>query len=549
MDDDHTLLSRFAKAKDERAFTELVRRHLDMVHGVCLRRTGNRPLAEELVQNVFASLARKAGSLKPEVLVVGWLHRAAHFESLSAFRSESSRLRKMKEFMDFQPQTEPEPNSFREISPFLDQALDALPTPDRDVVLLRFASDLTLQQIGHRLGKSESAAQRHLQRVLDKLAVILRRRGVTTSATALALMLGADFAKAAPASLTVAFVSKTAIASAAASGFSIVKITTILYIMKNKAIIIASVCLLAAGGSVAYISTRPSASLSSSSSAAIVTKDSATNPGASSSKDLVSTLSEETAKKSASSRSRPVSEYHDLEEKFGASRVRLAKNVTDNFLKVTEGLIKAQEFQLSQEADGDKKDKRINFNFSSGNGSGDSLSSVTGLTLSEEQKTKVKAMNAKQTAKAIDACRAMQARFRENRTDVMELLLSSDASMRGEMSAGNYQTVLDQKKEMLRSIGETQPDACAFHSEAYRTELPSILDADQMAVFEKFRSEQTGAAAAGCAKKRSNPLNLRMVADGPNENAQTLEQVDEETRKMVVMMGGLVKMLDAAGGN
>lgn len=63
---------------------------------------------------------------------------------------------------------------------------------------LRFASDLTLQQIGSQLGKSEPAAQRHLQRVLEKLAIVLHRRGVTTSATALALLLEADFAKAAP---------------------------------------------------------------------------------------------------------------------------------------------------------------------------------------------------------------------------------------------------------------------------------------------------------------------------------------------------------------
>lgn len=63
----------------------------------------------------------------------------------------------------------------------------------------------------------------------------------------------ADFAKAAPASLTVAFVSKSAIASAAATrGISILKITTLLYLMKNKAIIIASVCLLTAGGSALY---------------------------------------------------------------------------------------------------------------------------------------------------------------------------------------------------------------------------------------------------------------------------------------------------------
>ena len=220
MVDDHTLLSRFAKSRDEDAFTELVRRHLNMVYGVCLRRTGSRSLAEELVQNVFASLARKAGLLKPEVLVVGWLDRAAHLESLSASRSEFTRFRKMKSYIAFQSHSDSEPDRYREISPFLDQALDSLPPSDRDVVLLRFASDLTLQQIGNRLGKSESAAQRHLQRVLEKLAVILRRRGVTTSATALTLLLGADFAKAAPASLTVAFVSKTAIASAAAGGFT-----------------------------------------------------------------------------------------------------------------------------------------------------------------------------------------------------------------------------------------------------------------------------------------------------------------------------------------
>jgi RNA polymerase sigma factor (sigma-70 family) len=177
MDDDHTLLSRFAKSRDERAFTELVRRHLDLVYGVCLRRTGSRPLAEELVQNVFAALAQKAGSLKPGVSVVGWLHRAAHLESLSAFRSEPTRLRKMKNYMDHPSDSDPQPDRFRELSPFLDQALDSLPASDRDVILLRFASDLTLQQIGSQLGKSESAAQRHLQRVLtqSRICCALRR--------------------------------------------------------------------------------------------------------------------------------------------------------------------------------------------------------------------------------------------------------------------------------------------------------------------------------------------------------------------------------------
>ncbi len=243
MDDDQTLLRHFAKSRNEDAFTELVRRHLGMVYGVCLRRTGNRQLAEELAQNTFASLARKADSLKSGVLVVGWLHRAAHLESLNAFRSESSRLRKMKGFTDVQPHSDQEPDRFHEIAPLLDQALDTLPSSDRDVILLRFASGQTLQQIGNALGKSESAAQRHLQRVLEKITIILRRRDVSTSATALALLLGADFAKALPASLTVASVSKAAISSTTtAGGVSILKITTLLYIMKNKAITVGLVC-------------------------------------------------------------------------------------------------------------------------------------------------------------------------------------------------------------------------------------------------------------------------------------------------------------------
>ena len=545
MDDDHTLLSRFAKAKDETAFTELVRRHLDLVYGVCLRRTGSRSLAEELVQNVFASLARKAGSLKPEVLVVGWLHRAAHLESLSAFRSESTRLRKMKNYMDFQSDADPEPDRFREISPFLDQALDSLPPSDRDVVLLRFASDLTLQQIGNRLGKSESAAQRHLQRVLEKLAVILRRRGVTTSATALTLMLGADFAKAAPASLTVAFVSKTAIASAAAGGFTLIKLTTLLYIMKNKAIIITSVCLLAAGGSAVYISTRPSASLSSS-SAVTIAKDLATDSVTAISKDPSTSISEKIAVNSPGRRPRPVSEYQDLEAKFGASRVRLVKSATDSFMKMADTIVSIQEFKFAQEGKEGKEGKgpRVKFNLGM-DGTDDPLSSVPGLILSAEQKTQVEAMEARLLTKKMESLSVIQSGLVKSRTNVMELMLSSDAANRGEMSITDFQAVLDHQKELLVSVEAAFPAGDTIQHQMYRSDLPSILDQDQMAVFEKFRSEQ--AAAGGQVTDLTlGPLGIRMVSDGPKADAQTLEQIDEDLRKGAKTCAAMLKVIEAA---
>ena len=58
--DDLSLLKLFTQERDEAAFTKLVGRHLGMVYGVVYRRTGSRELAEELTQNVFTALARKA---------------------------------------------------------------------------------------------------------------------------------------------------------------------------------------------------------------------------------------------------------------------------------------------------------------------------------------------------------------------------------------------------------------------------------------------------------------------------------------------------------
>ncbi len=536
MDDDHTLLSRFAKAKDETAFTELVRRHLDLVYGVCLRRTGSRSLAEELVQNVFASLARKAGSLKPEVLVVGWLHRAAHLESLSAFRSESTRLRKMKNYMDHLSDSHPEPDRFREISPFLDQALDSLPPSDRDVVLLRFASDLTLQQIGQRLGKSESAAQRHLQRVLEKLAIILRRRGVTTSATALAMMLGADFAKAAPASLTVAFVSETAIASAAAGGYTFIKISTLLYIMKNKAIIIASACLLVAGGSAVYVSTRLSASAAAKESASGSISSASTNP--------VTAISQEIVANSSSRRPRPVGEYQELDEKFGVSQVRLAKSATDSWLKTIVSVNQMIELTAAHEGTLRMLGKEVK------DQAKDPLSSVPGLTLTAEQKAKINAAHVKRKATEQDAFRVLQARFTKNRTDVMELVLASDAANHGKMSIAEYQAVLDVKKELMLAMAGLDPKDDTIQHPFYRSELSSILDQDQLAVFEKFRNEQASASESEASDALESILLLGIgnASNGPETDARTLEQIDSDLREVHEAIDSGVKSLEASGG-
>ena len=53
MPPDHELLKQFRTCGDEAAFTELVNRHLGLVHSAALRITSQPTLAEEVSQTVF----------------------------------------------------------------------------------------------------------------------------------------------------------------------------------------------------------------------------------------------------------------------------------------------------------------------------------------------------------------------------------------------------------------------------------------------------------------------------------------------------------------
>jgi DNA-directed RNA polymerase specialized sigma24 family protein len=63
MTSDLDLLRRFARENSQDAFTEIVRRHVNLVYSAALRQVRSPQLAEEVAQSVFTDLARNAGKL------------------------------------------------------------------------------------------------------------------------------------------------------------------------------------------------------------------------------------------------------------------------------------------------------------------------------------------------------------------------------------------------------------------------------------------------------------------------------------------------------
>ena len=74
---DQILLSRYLRGADD-AFRHLLDRHSGLVYGTALRVTGDPDAAEEVSQDVFVLVARKARALTSHPSVAGWLHRTSH---------------------------------------------------------------------------------------------------------------------------------------------------------------------------------------------------------------------------------------------------------------------------------------------------------------------------------------------------------------------------------------------------------------------------------------------------------------------------------------
>lgn len=223
MNDDATLLRHYVGNRSEAAFTELVRRHIGLVHATALRRVGgDAHLADDVTQTVFISLARKAPALLDRTSLAGWLYLATQLAAAEVVRAEQRRKARetTAHTMDLTNAPDREAAELAQLRPLLDDALVSLKEDEREAIVLRFFQQQSFAEIGQALRVTEEAARKRVDRSLDKLHALLNRRGITSSVAALGIALTAVGVGAVSGEL-VARVTSTAIAQAAAGGTAI----------------------------------------------------------------------------------------------------------------------------------------------------------------------------------------------------------------------------------------------------------------------------------------------------------------------------------------
>ncbi len=249
MVDDATLLRRYVADRSEAAFRALVERHIDFVFSVARREVrGDFARAQDITQEVFTALAQKAALLQHRASLAGWLHISAHHAAAALKRSEQHRQRREQEAHRMHETSDPAAaaRDWTQLEPLLNALIQDLGATDREAVLLRFYRRNTHREVAAALHLTEEAAQKRVERALEKMRRALVRRGLTSTPVALAALLEANAVTAAPAGLAGAIVS----AGCAASGGLAAAGATIL--MSSKTTLAVSVVALTAIGSALF---------------------------------------------------------------------------------------------------------------------------------------------------------------------------------------------------------------------------------------------------------------------------------------------------------
>ena len=157
------------RAAFERIYNLLVDDLYSYIRGQCR----NETVAEDLVANVFLKAWRSAKGYRPSSHTFRrWIFTIARNEVRDFWRA-SQRTLPMVEF-DISDERQPEPESDPvEVRRLVQQALATLTEEQRQVVVLRYFSNKSHEEIATILGKREGAVRAQLMRALRQMRKVM----------------------------------------------------------------------------------------------------------------------------------------------------------------------------------------------------------------------------------------------------------------------------------------------------------------------------------------------------------------------------------------
>lgn len=157
---------------DERRFEQIYRSCWKSVFGIIYHYTADQEIAEEISQDLFASIWERRERLVIRTTIEQYLHRAAKLEAFDYLRSSINHQQHiecaLRELCDGYNCTE-EQVLFNELKSTLDVLVDSLPCRCREVYRMSQEQGLNNRTIAAQLLISEKTVEYHLYKAMNVL--------------------------------------------------------------------------------------------------------------------------------------------------------------------------------------------------------------------------------------------------------------------------------------------------------------------------------------------------------------------------------------------
>jgi RNA polymerase sigma-70 factor (ECF subfamily) len=174
---DEESLVRRAKQHDQEAFAQLYEQYFDKIYRYVILRIGNDAEAEDMTQQVFLSALQSISSFRWKgIPFSAWLFRIAHNKVVDYLRRKKGTTVPLDESLASNDRNTQLVVEHRQDVEQLLLATEKLTGAQREVISLRFASELSIAQVAKVMGKSEGAVK-----ALQHSAIVALRQALAVT--------------------------------------------------------------------------------------------------------------------------------------------------------------------------------------------------------------------------------------------------------------------------------------------------------------------------------------------------------------------------------
>lgn len=167
---DEELVERI-KNGDSASLTILVRAYLPKVYNKVQSLVPEAD-AEDVTQDIFASLVDSIGNFQGKSAFATWFHRITMNKVADYHRKMA---RRKKQLSETQPQNMVNPWKATNDELIVKEALVELPEKHRDILLLKFSEGLSFAEIAEQLGLTYEATRSRYRRAIDAIRAKIER--------------------------------------------------------------------------------------------------------------------------------------------------------------------------------------------------------------------------------------------------------------------------------------------------------------------------------------------------------------------------------------